>query len=68
MSRRGVPEDEEQVLLPAAIVARELGIPCVIGTGDGTRRIATGDLLSVDGSTGVVTISERAVAASGAER
>jgi phosphohistidine swiveling domain-containing protein len=51
-----------------AIVARELGIPCVIGTGDGTRRIATGDLLSVDGSTGVVTISERAVAASGAER
>ena len=36
-----------------AIVARELGIPCVIGTGDGTRRIATGDLLAVDGSTGV---------------
>ena len=51
-----------------AIVARELGIPCVIGTGDGTRRIATGDLLTVDGSTGVVTIAERAVAASGAER
>jgi pyruvate,water dikinase len=52
-----------------AIVARELGIPCVIGTGDGTRRITTGDLLKVDGSTGVVTISERAVTeASGAER
>lgn len=43
-----------------AIVARELGVPCVIGTGDGTRRIRTGDRLAVDGSTGTVTILERA--------
>ena len=42
-----------------AIVARELGVPCVIGTGDGTRRIQTGDRLAVDGSTGTVTILER---------
>jgi pyruvate,water dikinase len=41
-----------------AIVARELGVPCVIGTGDGTRRIRTGDLLRVDGSAGVVEILE----------
>jgi pyruvate,water dikinase len=47
-----------------AIVARELGIPCVIGTGNGTRRIATGDLISVDGSAGVVTVIERADGAS----
>ncbi|GAA5146456.1 hypothetical protein GCM10023321_05960 [Pseudonocardia eucalypti] len=39
-----------------AIVARELGIPCVIGTGDGTRRLTTGDRVEVDGDTGVVTL------------
>ncbi|MGH9037075.1 MAG: PEP-utilizing enzyme [Acidimicrobiia bacterium] len=43
-----------------AIVARELGVPCVIGTGDGTRRIRTGDQLRVDGSAGRVDILERA--------
>lgn len=43
-----------------AIVARELGVPCVIGTGDGTRRIRTGDRLRVDGSTGKVEILTRA--------
>ncbi|WP_019877033.1 PEP-utilizing enzyme [Sporichthya polymorpha] len=39
-----------------AIVARELGIPCVIGTRDGTVRIADGDLIEVDGSAGTVTV------------
>ncbi|WP_344605903.1 PEP-utilizing enzyme [Sporichthya brevicatena] len=42
-----------------AIVARELGIPCVIGTGDGTDRIRTGDLVAVDGTRGEVRILER---------
>jgi len=39
-----------------AIVARELGVPCVIGTGDGTQRIRSGDRLVVDGDAGVVSI------------
>lgn len=39
-----------------AIVARELGIPCVIGTRDGTARISDGDLIRVDGSAGTVTV------------
>ncbi|MFE3056933.1 PEP-utilizing enzyme [Nocardia sp. NPDC059239] len=43
-----------------AIVAREMGIPCVINTGNGTRAIKTGDRLLVDGSTGLVQIRERA--------
>ncbi len=40
----------------AAIVARELGIPAVVGSVDATQRIKTGDLLTVDttGSFGVV--------------
>jgi phosphohistidine swiveling domain-containing protein len=43
-----------------AIVARELGLPCVIGVGDGTQRIRTGDRLVVDGSAGTVRIVVRA--------
>ena len=44
-----------------AIVARELGIPCVIGTRDGTAAIRTGDRLHVDGQSGEVKILEGAV-------
>jgi pyruvate,water dikinase len=43
-----------------AIVAREMGIPCVINTRAGTAAIATGDLLSVDGGAGTVRVLERA--------
>ncbi|MBC8506243.1 MAG: hypothetical protein ISR58_04830 [Anaerolineales bacterium] len=42
----------------AAIVARELGIPAVVGCGDATMRIKTGDRLRVDGGAGVVDILE----------
>lgn len=42
-----------------AIVARELGIPCVIGTRDASARIRTGDRLRVDGATGEVRIVQR---------
>ncbi|MCC2685649.1 MAG: phosphoenolpyruvate synthase [Paenibacillaceae bacterium] len=38
----------------AAIVARELGIPAVVGCGNATRRLATGDRVLVDGGQGVV--------------
>jgi phosphohistidine swiveling domain-containing protein len=39
-----------------AIVARELGLPCVVNTRDGTRRLRTGDSIRVDGSTGTVEV------------
>jgi phosphohistidine swiveling domain-containing protein len=45
-----------------AVVAREMGVPCVIGTGDGSRRLQTGDLVRVDGGAGTVTILERRTA------
>lgn len=38
----------------AAIVARELGIPCVIATGSGSRALRTGDRIRVDGDAGTV--------------
>ena len=44
----------------AAIVCREYGVPSVTGTGIATSVIKTGDILRVDGDTGVVTIVERA--------
>jgi pyruvate,water dikinase len=37
----------------AAIISRELGIPCVIGTGDGTTKIANGGHVTVDCSQGI---------------
>jgi pyruvate,water dikinase len=44
----------------AAVVARELGLPCVVSTRTGTRAIRTGDRVRVDGAAGTVEILERA--------
>jgi pyruvate,water dikinase len=40
----------------AAIVARELGIPAVVGCGSATTRLRTGDRVRVDGGRGTVEI------------
>jgi pyruvate, water dikinase len=42
----------------AAIVAREYGMPAVVGTGDATKRIRTGDRIRVDGDRGTVRVVE----------
>ena len=42
----------------AAIVAREYGMPAVVGTGDATKRIRTGDRVRVDGDRGTVRVLE----------
>lgn len=38
----------------AAIVSRELGIPAVVGTGDATKKIKAGTVITVDGAAGIV--------------
>jgi pyruvate,water dikinase len=38
----------------AAIVSRELGIPCVVGTGTATAKLKTGQVVTVDGHAGKV--------------
>jgi pyruvate,water dikinase len=48
------------LLSHAAVVARELGIPCVMGTQHGSRALRTGDICRVDGSAGTVEVLERA--------
>jgi phosphohistidine swiveling domain-containing protein len=40
----------------AAIVAREYGMPAVVGTGQATSRIRSGQKLRVDGDRGIVTL------------
>ncbi len=42
----------------AAIISRELGIPCVIGTGDGTSKISSGTQITIDCSEGIGKIYE----------
>jgi pyruvate,water dikinase len=42
----------------AAIVARELGIPAVVGCGSATTRLRNGDRVRVDGGRGTVAILE----------
>ncbi|WP_426368912.1 PEP-utilizing enzyme [Streptomyces sp. E-08] len=44
----------------ASIVARELGIPAVVGCGTATTRIRTGDRSRVDGGRGTVDVLEPA--------
>ena len=39
-----------------AVVAREFGVPCVVGTRRATQLIKTGDKVRVDGSRGVVEV------------
>ncbi|MFL6026719.1 MAG: PEP-utilizing enzyme, partial [Friedmanniella sp.] len=49
----------------SSIVAREYGIPAVLGTGVGTRRIRTGQRVTVDGDAGTVTLHDAAPASTG---
>jgi len=53
---KGVVTDTGGVLAHTAVVAREFGIPGVVGTGDATYRIKTGDHIRINGSTGIVEI------------
>jgi phosphohistidine swiveling domain-containing protein len=48
-----------------AVLAREFGIPAVIGTSVATQRIATGDRIRLDGGAGRVDVLERAAGAGG---
>jgi pyruvate,water dikinase len=54
----GVVTDVGGPLSHSSIVAREYGIPAVLGTGEATRRIRSGQRVTVDGSSGVVEMDE----------
>jgi len=44
------------LLSHAAVIAREYGIPAVLGVRGATEHIRTGDLVSVDGTQGTVRV------------
>ncbi len=43
----------------AAIMSRELKIPCIVGTENGTEKLKTGDLVELDAHAGVANILEK---------
>ncbi|MEI8337699.1 MAG: PEP-utilizing enzyme [bacterium] len=57
---KAIVTDEGGITSHAAIVSRELGIPCVIGTKIGTSVVKTGDLIEVDANIGIVRIIKKA--------
>ena len=50
----GIITDEGGVTCHAAIVSRELGIPCVVGTGEATSILPENSLVTLDGNKGIV--------------
>jgi len=51
--------DEGGITCHAAIVARELKKPCIIGTKIATKVLKGGDLVEVDAERGIVRILEK---------
>lgn len=60
VSAAGIISERGSPLSHTAIIGRELGIPTVVGVADATRRIASGDLIELDGATGTVELVEEA--------
>ena len=46
--------DEGGLTSHASIVSREMGIPCIVGTEKATKILHDGDLITVDGTSGIV--------------
>ena len=53
--------DEGGLTSHAAIVSRELGVPCIVGTKEATTRLKEGDHITVDGSKGVVYLGAKVI-------
>ena len=50
----GIVTDEGGVTCHASIISRELGIPCVVGTGDATKSLKENTGVTLDGKKGLV--------------
>jgi phosphohistidine swiveling domain-containing protein len=56
----GIVTDSGGVLSHAAVAAREYGIPAVVGAAVATAKIRDGQLIEIDGNTGLVRLLENA--------
>ena len=57
---KGIVTNEGGITCHAAIVSRELGIPCIIGTKTATKIFRDGDLVEVDATRGIVKLLKKA--------
>ena len=55
----GLVTDIGGLLSHAAVVARELGVPCVVGAAGATEILNTGDFCRLDGTNGRIEILKR---------
>jgi phosphoenolpyruvate synthase/pyruvate phosphate dikinase len=51
--------DQGGMLSHAAIISRELGIPCIVGTTNGTKVFKDGDFVEVDATKGIIRILKK---------
>ena len=56
---KGIVTNEGGIACHAAIISRELKIPCIIGTKIATKVINNGDLIEMDANKGVVKILKK---------
>jgi len=56
---KAIITDEGGMLCHAAIISREFGIPCVVGTRNATEVLKDNDLVEVNADTGLIKIIER---------
>ena len=50
----GIVTDDGGMTAHASIVSREMGIPCIVGTGDATIKLKDGEIITIDGNTGKI--------------
>jgi len=51
----------------AAIVSREMGIPCIVGAEDATKKLKTGAVVTVDGDSGIIYTGKVKISAAEAD-
>ena len=56
MKSIGIITNQGGIASHAAIISRELKIPCIVGTKNATKIIKTGDIIMMNGRTGDVSI------------
>jgi phosphoenolpyruvate synthase/pyruvate phosphate dikinase len=58
-SAAGILTERGSLLSHAAIVSREMGLPCIVGIPNLMQRLQDGDEIIMDGSTGIIKILNR---------
>ena len=54
MKAVGIITDIGGITCHAAIIARELGVPCLVGTKEATKKLKTGQTITLDAQKGIV--------------